>query len=321
MGSPFKITASQLSGLSPLKQNGGFNFNKTNNYKGKYHFENFEKREPKTYTTQEKIDLGMDAAAILHPGFDLAHAGLKAKEGKYGEAALYAGFSVIPGAAKPLVEGTKKALSKVKNLFTKSKTPNFGGGDIPESLIVDDKHPRIIPSASQSEFKGPRRLTGAGKEGITTQIQGMTSQGKYLDEIGYDASKMLKNKHTKFYGDPTNSERVIVEIALPDGRTQMFYKSSGRAGKPGGGVGGTTEDLWQPFMGYSDEVPMEWVKNKAGDDIVTSTAKANNWHIKGPGYEDFYGSESYRDIAEQLDRISVEEGWDMSAQSYRSIKK
>ena len=129
MGSPFKITASQLSGLSPLKQDGEV---------GKYHYTKYKKKDAITYTTQEKKDLALDVAAMFHPGFDLAHASLKAKEGKYGEAALYAGFAAIPGAAKPLVEGTKKVLSKFKNLFTKSKNQkfNFGGGDVTKSLTA-----------------------------------------------------------------------------------------------------------------------------------------------------------------------------------------
>ena len=244
--------------------------------------------------------------------------------GDYGGAALNAaGFaipfvpgSVIKGGVKKVMDyirrqpGAEEAMKKGEELMSGSKTAGQ----------MSVKNPGAPTGVTPEWSKGAGRLNNPGKEGITTQIQGMVNQGKELDKMGYKASEMLNSKNIVFHGDPTKSGRVIVEVALPNGQTQMFYKSSGLAGKSGRGVGGTTEGMWQPFMGYSDEVPTGWAKNKAGDYVATGTTKANNWHVKSPDYENFYGSKSYRDIAGNLDKIAAEEGWDMTGQLLKSNK-
>ena len=60
------------------------------------------------------------------------------------------------------------------------------------------------------------------------------------------------------------------------------------AGKKGAGTGGTTEGVWQPYGGHAD------VSGRKG------------WFIKDKGYENFYDSKSFRDIAGNLDRIAVQ---------------
>ena len=62
------------------------------------------------YESDEGKDLALDAAAILNPAADFVHAGTKLDEGKYTDAALYAGFGILPFSAGPLVRGTKKIL-------------------------------------------------------------------------------------------------------------------------------------------------------------------------------------------------------------------
>ena len=60
------------------------------------------------YEQDEAKDLALDAGAIINPAADFAHAATKAKEGKYTDAALYAGFGILPFGAGPLVKGTKQ---------------------------------------------------------------------------------------------------------------------------------------------------------------------------------------------------------------------
>ena len=209
----------------------------------------------------------------------------------------------------PSVKKINEGIEKAKNVVKKNN-PNTKIDDLAINIDIPQnwsKYPDGLPINKN-----------LGAEGITTQINGMIAQGKYLDEIGYDASKMLDGRNIVFHGDKFGSGRIVVEVALPNGQTQLFYKSSGLAGKSGKGAGGTTEGLWQPFMGYSDTAPTGWRKLDDGTYEAVGSAKNEGWHIKSPGYEDFYGSEAYRDIAGNLDKIAVEQGWDMSGQLLKS---
>ena len=260
----------------------------------------------------------LDATSWIDPSpiSDWSNASTYAAEGNYANAALYGIMGVLPAfVGKVAKQPLKKIVSKI-----------FKNNTIENTTKQSVK--QVIPDWS----KGPRYYNKVGTTGITDQIGGITSQGKWLDELGYDASTII-NKNVKYIGDPTKSGRVVVEVALPNGKTQLFYKSSGLANKSGKGVAGTTEGLWQPFGGYSNQVPTGWAKNVDGkviewkpgmvdgDWYATGVKDANNWHIKSPGYENFYGSKSYQDIANQLDRIGLEEGWDMSGQILKSQRK
>jgi len=125
---------------------------------------------------------------------------------------------------------------------------------------------------------------GKGPEVVNRQLNEMKSIGQNLDEMNFDASK-LTAKDVKFRGDIGG--RSVVEVNTPSG-PQLFYKSSGMAGKKGAGTGGTTEGMWQPYGGHAD------VSGRKG------------WFIKDKDYESFYDSKSFRDIAGNLDRIAVE---------------
>lgn len=130
----------------------------------------------------------------------------------------------------------------------------------------------------------------------------MKQKGKSLDKnYSYFNYGDLTPDNAKFFG--TKYGRSIAEVELPDGSTQLFYKSSGKAGKSGSGVGGTTEGLWQPYGGHAN-IP-----------------NVKDWFIKDKGYKDWYGSKSFRDISGNLDRLAVEGGWDLSNQARASVKK
>jgi len=213
---------------------------------------------------------------------------------------------------------TEKVVSPKNKGFDFNKVKDFNKtvqSEIKASGLVADG-----VSSTPTWSKGILMSEKAGAKGITNQIQGMKAQGKYLDDIGFDASKM-DNRNVVFHNDPRGHGRVVAEVALPGGQTRLMYLSGGTANKAGQGVGGTTEGMWQPFMGYSDEIPTGWAKNKAGDYVATGVKKAKDWHIKSPDYENFYGSKSFADISGQLNRIAAQEGWDMSKQVFKSGKK
>lgn len=141
-----------------------------------------------------------------------------------------------------------------------------------------------------------------GFEIANNALTAMKQKGKSLDKkYSYFNYGDLTPDNAKFFG--TKYGRSVAEVELPDGSTQLFYKSSGKAGKSGAGVGGTTEGLWQPYGGHANIPSVE------------------DWFIKDKGYKDWYGSKSFRNISGNLDRLAVEGGWDLSKQSLASVKK
>lgn len=141
-----------------------------------------------------------------------------------------------------------------------------------------------------------------GFEIANNALTAMKQKGKSLDKkYSYFNYGDLTPDNAKFFG--TKYGRSVAEVELPDGSTQLFYKSSGKAGKSGTGVGGTTEGLWQPYGGHAN-IP-----------------NVKDWFIKDKGYKDWYGSKSFRNISGNLDRLAVEGGWDLSKQSLASVKK
>jgi hypothetical protein len=188
----------------------------------------------------------------------------------------------IPGLSK-LLEKTPSAKNQPVD-FTKTKS--FTGG-------VD---------AGDVKWKKDLHM-GSGPKVIDFKLNEMKSIGKNLDEMNFDATK-LTSKDVKFRGNVHG--RTVVEIKLPTGQTQLFYKSSGLAGKKGTGVSGTTEGMWQPYGGHAD------------------TGGRKNWFIKDEGYENFYDSKSFRDISGNLDRIAVEGDFQKhidAGQGYASKRK
>ncbi len=119
---------------------------------------------------------------------------------------------------------------------------------------------------------------------VGTALTGLYQRGKYWDDAGTKGDELLNKDMLKFHG--TYSGRPIVEIKMPDGSSEFFYKSVGDPSKGGAGKlfgRGTTEGMWQPFGGFSN----------------TPTTK--NWFIKDAGYKDYYGSNTFKSIAENLD--------------------
>jgi len=193
------------------------------------------------------------------------------------------------------VPGLEKIFKSGKTITKKQKFDFQKGLD--DSLKAKGG---VVGGNTPAWSKGVTDYGDAGIDAINGALTNMKQTGKYLDKIGFKASEMSA-KNMVFHG--TKHGRSIVEIALPNGKTQLMYKSSGLANKAGGGAGGTTEGMWQPYGGHA------------------ANGSTKNWFIKDEGYENFYGSKSFRDIAGNLDRIAAEEGWDLSKQALKSKLK
>ena len=121
----------------------------------------------------------------------------------------------------------------------------------------------------------------------------MKKLGQALDANNFDVSTLTKDNIT-FKG--RSGGRTVVEVDLGNGQKQLFYKSTGSAGKAGSGVGGSTEGLWQPYAGHS------------------RSAGSKGWFGKDAGYKDWYKSKSFNDISGNLDVLATEKGINLDMQ-------
>jgi hypothetical protein len=241
------------------------------------------------------VHTGLDAVGmvpVIGEPADLANALLYNYEGDLENAALSTA-GMIPFLG--MLGTGKRLLGKAKKAFSQ-RGEDFG----PEGLIPkwgDRANPKLLvqsPPEIKSVFKGvPHYGKDPALEAAKGALDVMKEQGRYLDNISFDASK-LSPEQVKFHG--IKHGRAVVEVALPNGNTQLFYKSSGLAGKSGAGVGNTTQDLWQPYGGHA------------------SNYASSNWFIKDKGFKDWYGSKSFRDISGNLDRIAAQGNYDLSGQ-------
>ena len=210
---------------------------------------------------------------------------------KKGAKAIMKYLRKTPGAEDAIKKGTK-ILDEGGSTGSKSKggvdagvnpnkaptgvNPNTGYKYDMDVLDVDNP----IPSFTKADLD-------------KVEIPRMKQLGKNLDANNFDVSTLTKDNIT-FKG--RSGGRTIVEVDLGDGQKQLFYKSTGSAGKAGAGAGGTTEGLWQPYAGHS---------NSAG---------SKGWFGKDAGYEDWYKSKSYNDISGNLDKLSTEKGINLNLQ-------
>jgi len=133
------------------------------------------------------------------------------------------------------------------------------------------------------EFTGPMKHSFEDTPEVLTALR---QRGSYWDNTGIPGKDLLHSDMITYHG--TYSGRPIVEVKMPDGSSEMFYKSSGWAGKQGSGANNTTEGMWQVFGGHAD------------------TPKTSNWFIKDSGYKDYYGSKTFANMAENLDNALMQ---------------
>ena len=186
-----------------------------------------------------------------------------------------------------------------------TKTEDLHAGKLDRSLSTKE-----AKAKSAKEISNPRieKLTRLGQS-LDASIDA-NEFGSVPGSAGPKSSMtwrpdQLGTEDIKFHG--FSGGRAVVEVGLPGGQTQLFYKSSGTGGKTVAGADGgrvSTENLWQPFGGFKE------------NEIKGPVA---NWFIKGDGSEagtGHYGSKTFGAIGERLGQM--EGDWDMSLQIGKS---
>ena len=233
------------------------------------------------------------AAEIVNPAAWIDYGTQAFKD--YGEGNVVGGtlnamgaLPFIPGSADDLLRTGKigQFLNEAGSGFKYKK----GVGNPYENLKVTD-----------DLFKGPADY-GVDYDGQIAKgrLDFVRNLGKELDDAKFDPN-WIGPEHLRFYGSPNG--RSVVEVAVPGKthQTQLFYKSSGLAGKSGSGVNGSTQGLWQPYGGHAT--------------LLDNQGPVPGWFIKDGGYKDFYNSKSFKDIAGRLDDLTKEAGFDLSGQA------
>lgn len=186
-------------------------------------------------------------------------------------------FQATPLIGKPLATATGKALDYVN--------PSIGNKAY--SLANKGSKNLDIDATPNIEFQGAQKFDYSD---VPEVLSGLRQRGQNLDQLGVKGSELLHPDMVNYHG--TYSGRPIVEVKMPDGSSEMFYKSSGWAGKQGAGTDGTTAGMWQVYGGHS------------------KSPNADNWFIKDYGYTDYYGSNTYKEMAENLnDALSKKYGF------------
>lgn len=206
------------------------------------------------------------------------------------------GFDVANVA--PFVGAAAKGGKRFINAFDQAGRMAFGVnpemGILPKSFSNLFKKSAPAAEASGYSFKAPSNFhyddAGAFYTDAYKDLKALRERGANWDKIASDqgktfnATNILHPEAIQYHG--TYSGRPIVEVKMPDGTSEYFYKSTGWAGKSGAGVNGTTNGQWQVYGG----------KHLSGQGSPTS-----NWFLKDEGYKDYYGSKFFGDIANTMD--------------------
>jgi hypothetical protein len=230
-------------------------------------------------------------------------------EGNYGDAALHAlGFAIpiVPG--KAIKKGFGAGWDKIKGWWR-------GADDVVK------KSPYKFPKWASRTVP----VHGDHTTALTNlQLDAMKKRGARLDDLikkGKFNVGDIRGENIAFHG--TTSGRSIVEVALPGGGSQFFYKSTDLSSLAADSKG--VKDLWQPFGGYTNRAytPEQIVKYnevmlkrgvKPGDPRFLKEGDTYEWFIKSADHTNYYGSDAFKDISNQLDKHMVDQGWDMSDQ-------
>jgi hypothetical protein len=193
----------------------------------------------------------------------------------------YAGLESIPELGVNLARGIGKGASKlerfVKNVRDMEKISKAYNPNVTKmGFSFSSPKPTV-------DFVGPMR---APAHAVSDVLSGLRKRGTKWDKVGAKGEELLHPDMINYHG--TYAGRPIVEVRMPDGTPEFFYKSSGWAGKEGAGLKGTTEGQWQVFGGFSD-VP-----------------NTKDWFIKDSGYKDYYGSNTFKGMAENLDNALIQ---------------
>jgi len=248
----------------------------------------------------------------------------------------YAGAEAIPELGVNLVKGIGSGVNKlgrfVKNARDMEKISKAYSPGLTKMGFSSSK-PAV-------DFVGPMR---APAEAVSDVLTGLRKRGTQWDKAGAKGEELLHPDMINYHG--TYAGRPIVEVRMPDGTPEFFYKSSGWAGKSAKDAE-TTAGMWQPFGGFSDlpqtkdwfikdasELTLDGVKYKTktfninGQNKTLSafdqlsmpqynhTGRSVNGYdlidqgkiaVDKPGYELYYGSNAYKGMAKNLDNALMQ---------------
>jgi hypothetical protein len=191
----------------------------------------------------------------------------------------YAGLESLPELGVNLAKGIGKGANKLERFVKNARDME----KISKAYSPGLTKMGFSSSKPAVDFVGPMR---APAEAVGDVLTGLKKRGTKWDKAGARGEELLHPDMINYHG--TYSGRPIVEVKMPDGTPEFFYKSSGWAGKEGAGLQGTTEGQWQVFGGFSDR------------------PNTKNWFIKDQGYKDYYGSNAFKGMAENLDNALMQ---------------
>jgi len=247
-------------------------------------------------TIKDLINKDYSGAALNAAGFAIPFVPGSVVKG--GVKAIMRFLRKTPGAEEALKKGEDILQSTSRNAEQMNVKSGVNANNAPTGInpntgykydmdILDVDNP--IPSFSRAQIDN-------------VELPKMKQLGKSLDNSNFDVTSLTKDNIT-FKG--RSGGRTIVEVDLGNGQKQLFYKSTGSAGKAGSGAGGSTEGLWQPYAGHASE---NFSVNKYGK----PTGKG--WFGKDSGYKDWYKSKSFNDISGNLDALSTQKGINLDMQ-------
>lgn len=132
------------------------------------------------------------------------------------------------------------------------------------------------------EFTAPKNIPIDPKDyrrASQASIDALTQRGKQLDNA--TGGKLnLTADDINYHG--TYGGRPIVEVKTPNG-SEYFYKSTGWGGKDVG------QGTWQVYGQHMD-----------------APGVADNWFVKGQDYKNWYGSQVFKNTADQMDNLIMQ---------------
>ena len=308
--SPFKTLKS-----SPLFANGGVQI-PTQPHKGEG-TDSKVGRKKQSEIEYKDVDEEFETVASFAPVtgeiIDAKNTVIDLKKGDYAGAVISAaglGLPILSGKFLKGLFGSGKKMTKQQKMDFEKGFAESNGNPITGGVSGNTLDPRIKTGVNpKTGYKYDQEFMDLTtpvpsfnrQQLMEVEIPKMKALGKSLDDSNFDVSSLTKDNIT-FKG--RSGGRTIVEVDLGNGQKQLFYKSTGSAGKAGSGVGGTTEGLWQPYAGHQ--------KNAGG-------GVGPGWFGKDSGYEDWYKSKSYRDISGNLDKLSREKGINLDMQMNLSL--
>jgi hypothetical protein len=232
-------------------------------------------------------------------------------------------FGGVAGKSKVIQNIVKKVpglskLFKSGTTITKNQKINFQKG------LDDGLKAKGGVSGEVKDYKLPNygKFSEANKQAMQDMLR---KSGAELDNFVKGKPPYVYNKqNTKLLG--SDDGRLVVEVKLPNGGTQKFYKSTGLGKKI------DSKDRWIPVDGSQTRNGKEWFnkhgsqatykgekykgyENNAGEYVSVETQlKAKGVNIKEAmkkgdlkvdesGYDFDYGSKEFRNISKQLSNI------------------